>query len=193
MPSKSSREMNRLPRELEYLILGDDFNADVVGQRIYFPGALKRLTFGSGFNRPLPGISFPRHLQHLTFGTAFNQAIHKVTAGVLVMHQTCGKQFFSWSMLKVARLLPSGYFRAVHSCSVERSPTRTPLGPLSRLSLTPGSNVNGTMCCSPYPCAVEHAVDCLRQGGRSPFSVWSLDMHLISASMKSCGLARCKC
>lgn len=71
--------MNRLPRELEYLILGDDFDADVVGQRIYFPGALKRLTFGSRFNRPLRGMCFPRHLQHLTFGAAFNQAIDKVT------------------------------------------------------------------------------------------------------------------
>ena len=69
-----SPRVPRLPR-LQISSLVWEAAASHLGDGSGLPSALRELTFGRDFNRPLSGIQWPRELERLTFGSRFNREL----------------------------------------------------------------------------------------------------------------------
>lgn len=63
-----------LPPALRELTFGQWYNRPV--DKVAWPAHLEKLTFGEGFNQPIDRVSWPPSLRRLTFGLYFDQPIH---------------------------------------------------------------------------------------------------------------------
>eukprot|EP00435_Cladocopium_sp_Y103_P044407 s360_g12.t1 len=87
----SSAYLQHLPRSLETLALGRDFNEMLDG--VSLPSSLQSLTFGFGFNQTLEGVRLPNRLQSLTFGYRFNCTLQRVKLPNCLQSLTFGRKF----------------------------------------------------------------------------------------------------
>ncbi|CAM9550804.1 unnamed protein product [Scytosiphon promiscuus] len=64
-----------------------------VDGRVSLPPALRELTFGQWYNRPVHGVAWPSRLEKLTFGEGFNQPIDRVSWPPSLRRLTFGLYF----------------------------------------------------------------------------------------------------
>eukprot|EP00435_Cladocopium_sp_Y103_P018545 s3166_g4.t1 len=135
----SPRELLQLPKSLEILGFGKEFNQSLQG--VTFPSGLQRLTFGRKFNQSLEGVALPSGLQRLTFGENFNQSLEGVALPSGLQSLTFGENF-NQSLEGVA--LPSGLQSFTFGGNFNQSPEGVAL-PSGLQSLTFGSAFNQSL------------------------------------------------
>ena len=89
--ASSSAYLQHLPRSLETLALGHDFNETL--KEVSLPSSLQSLTFGFGFDQTLEGVRLPNKLQSLTFGYRFNHTLQRVKLPNCLQSLTFGWKF----------------------------------------------------------------------------------------------------
>ena len=86
-----SLDQTELPNNLESLSLGDEFNQRL--DAVNLPGTLEELSFGRRFDQSLVDVRLPENLKSLTFGSYYNQSLENVHLPLSLEHLTFGDRF----------------------------------------------------------------------------------------------------